>query len=347
MKILPLSALLLVPFLSCRVASPQPIEEPLSVKIKTNKTSYLINEPILLTYVLRNPRANYGYLLNADPFSFVPHLVEIKGPDGKIITTLEREGDRFIDAPATTLNLFGTSFYGLDADLQKEYPTPYGFDTAHSFDAPGQYEITGVYENQREYVDEKNKNWQRLWQGRVISKPIVIQVRQPSAAEIQQIQQAIRGGSETEKIRAVELVRKAKLKNLLDSIAPFLTVDVSANLKRAVAQTFFELPDVKYSVLYLKNLKSSNVDVRGYMALILGDELKLVSAVPDLIEVADPEKYPYSYKSVLRALIQIGDTRAIPAIRKIAETETSDVIKKYAQDNLKVLEAKKAEEPVP
>jgi HEAT repeat protein len=132
------------------------------------------------------------------------------------------------------------------------------------------------------------------------------------------------------------------MRDLLEQVADLLDSDASLEVKREAARTLHDLPDVKFYDIYIKNLKSEDGLVCAYMALALGDKLKLKKAVPALIEAADPQRPIECYRSAARALIQIGDPRAIPALRKVAETDPSEEIRKYVNKGIEKLEAQAA-----
>lgn len=296
--------------------------ETLAVHVLPGRPSYGFDEPIELSYFLKNT-GRQPVPVNIINFVRPASLLIVKAPNGTIIAS-QAEWPFMMRTETALVSLGKGEFHGLTIDMQAAYPDRGSLMRQHSFDTPGVYEITGVYENKEVGGD------QAFWTGRITSAPVKIEIRPLSPQQLGEVQKDLRSGAEAAKTRAVKLVRKVRLGQFVGETLAILDSAASLELRREAANTLFDLPDKNYYEIYLKHLKSPDSTISGLMALILGEKLKDSRAVPALMEAADAKRAPEAYRPALRALIEIGDPQALPVIRKIAENDPSEEIRNYA-----------------
>jgi hypothetical protein len=239
--------------------------------------------------------------------------------------------------------------YGVTLDLRRFYP--FGFlANPHNFEVPGEYEITAVYENvptksppNPTIVKEKER---RVWEGRVVSKPIIIKIEPLSKQEIDDLKQALSGKEEDAILTAIYRVRKSKISSLLDDVANLLKANVSNKIRQNVAITLDENPKPDFFNVFLSLLEDKDGIVRSEAALGLRSLWwqKAISpsqvdiALTVLIRASDSQKYPKSYIAALGTLAQIGDPRALDVTRQALKVAPNEEVKRVLTRFIEMLE---------
>lgn len=293
----------------------------LEILIATDKPVYEIGEPIDFSYTLKNT-STQALLVNTLPISLLTGLLTILSPEGQPLVSLAERKTVAQLKPENVVQLAPGASYEVRVDLLKFFPEPYPMTNPHDFSVPGIYTLTAKYENQVQTLGSD-----ALWTGTVISKPIAVRIDPMTSEEIQGLSKKLRQGTLEEKILALESQRKV---GVVDEEVASLLSSENQRLRIEAARTLYENPKEKLFDTFVKYLKDQDPAVRGYMALALG-KLQDRRAVPSLIEVCDPEKYPESYRAALKALGDIGDKRALPIAEKLANSDPSEAIRGLAR----------------
>lgn len=84
--------------------------------------------------------------------------------------------------------------------------------------------------------------------------------------------------------------------------------------------------DKQYDQFLIKSLQDENVGIRSSAAQLLG-ERKVGDAVSPLVQMFKAEKNPSARIVVAVALYQIGDEKALPALKKAAAKDKSKTVR--------------------
>ena len=302
-------------FSICGFIMGQNVDFELSITI--NKSNYFINEPIYLTVTILNSSLESKQIVTS-MLSEYNVGVDLLGPNGSYL-----KSQRFMindsighQGPFADSTLEPGETYVVEHNLVNLFPQIIPEGGFHSIDSLGTYTLQCKYVNTIDSI--KNNEY---WVGEMLSNSIQFELIPWDQSGINQLTALLLEGTHDEKLEALVTIRKAELTQLLDNVHNILISTNSEEIKITSAFTLYFLAETKYFEVYMELLNSPNQKLRGLGAVSLG-KIKDTRALPILIEMCDPELYPMDYGPAYRALVDMGDNRALPAFEKIANSNS-------------------------
>lgn len=299
----------------------------LSFVIQTDKREYDFGEPVVLTYRLSN--MDQLKPVAVDTRSLVSPLLfaKVRNPAGKAllptaepprVATTGTMAPKVLPPGETLSNSF---------DLSQYYGDNYPFNSPHNFDVPGEYTISAAYVSDLTAGSPKYE-----------AAPLVIHVEALSPQHADDMIRNLRDNQYTNRLKALGLLRRAQAQQVVPIAFEILQASSDTELKHEAARSIYELADGRSRKRIADHLTTDDQVVKGFMALTLG-RLKDKESVPMLIDMCNPERQPESYRSALKALMEIGDSRAIPALERVAEMDHSPEMREMARDAVRKLKS--------
>jgi HEAT repeat protein len=177
------------------------------------------------------------------------------------------------------------------------------------------------------------EDWERRVEGVFVgpleSEVIEFTVKPLEGARLEEILRQLQSDEPRKKAQALELLRRGRAVDAIPDLFVYLRPEQPEAVRREAARAVMDFPDKEKWQTYAAFLKDPSRDVRVGMAYAMAS-LKLKEAGDALYEVTDPEKYPESYGSAFRALIQIDDPRVKEVAERLSQTAPSEYIRDWA-----------------
>ena len=211
--------------------------------------------------------------------------------------------------------------------MPRYYGDTYPFTNPHNFDVPGKYVIHAAYVEDLKTGTPKHE-----------APALVVHVKALSQQRADGLLRDLRDNQSTNRLKVLGLLRRGQFRQVVPVAVEIVESSSDLALKHEAARSIYELADVVSGGQLVRLLKGKDPIVQGFVALTLG-RLKDKESVPELIEICDSANHPESYRSAAKALIEIGDPRAIPVLERVAEREKSAEMRDMVKNAVRQMKA--------
>lgn len=294
--------------------------------LQSDKPVYEFGEPIRLTVTAENPGSEPRSLLRF-PFERPGTvLLQITAPNGKRVESLREYPTLRRGAALPTIDLEAGASHVVAIDLDHHFPDTYQTGMPHNFDLPGRYSLRAIYAVPAGFPPTDPK----VHRGSFQSRLLLLQVKKLEGPRLTALLGQLKNGPAEEKAATLALLRRGGAVSHIPNLMSHLDAGQPTRLRQEAANAAYALPARPHLQRYIQLLADDDPTVRGWMALALG-KLGDRSAGDALVRAADPIKYPKSYASAFRGLIDIGDPRVPEVAARLERDAPSDAIRRMAR----------------